>query len=65
MKETKYNLVIASKFKNREDIYPEKQKKLCKEHYNKSDFKDYQINKHQSSMPKKWCEVCSPPENLL
>jgi len=58
------NLVILSKFDRKDILEPTEQYSLCSQHYQekKREFCDYQINMVDSSMPKIWCEVCTPPE---
>lgn len=58
------NLVTLSKFENENSVYLIEQITLCDIHYEerKGSFKDYQINKTNSSMPNTWCEVCTPKE---
>ncbi len=57
------NLVILTKFESEGSIINTEQKVLCNEHYKQQKEtldKGYQINRTNSSMPKIWCEVCSP-----
>lgn len=60
----KYNLVIISQYKNKNDIYPAEQSILCKDHCNNNEklksLDNIQINKINSSMPEIWCNACNP-----
>jgi hypothetical protein len=58
------NLVILSKFDRRDIAEPTEQYIFCLENYEtrKEQFKGYEITKVHSSMPKIWCEVCTPPQ---
>jgi len=58
------NLVVLSKFDRRDILEPTEQSCFCYLHYQerKNDFKDYQIDMIKSSIPKIWCEICTPPE---
>lgn len=60
----KGNLVILLKFDRKDIIEPTEQYTLCSEHYEskKEQFKNYELVRVNSSMPKKWCEVCTPPQ---
>ena len=58
------NLVTLSKFERTDIVEPTEQQVFCLEHYRevKGNYKDFQIRKHSSSMPKTWCETCTPAE---
>jgi hypothetical protein len=57
-----YNLVILSKYEDKNVIYPAESSILCKTHYEEKEksFQDYKITKINSSKPNIWCETCNP-----
>jgi len=59
------NLIILSE-ENPELVEPTKCIILCREHYEakKQNLKNkkYSISSYRSSIPKIWCEVCSPSD---
>jgi hypothetical protein len=62
---TETNLVILSKFENERSIYPSEDLILCDEHYEmvEEEMKgNYEVTRHRSSMPKGFCNICSPPD---
>lgn len=58
------NLIMLSKWDGKGNVNPAEQHCFCLEHYEsrKDNFKDYQITGVNSSVPKLWCEICSPPD---
>ena len=57
------NLVYLLKFEKGR-LEPAEEHRFCLEHYEprKNIYKDYQVTEVNSSIPKLWCEICSPPD---
>jgi hypothetical protein len=61
----KNNLVLLVKYEEGKDnVLPTEQHILCMIHYEKlkEKYSDFKLNESVSSIPKVWCEVCTPPE---
>ncbi len=62
----KTNLVTLSKFERTDIVEPTEQHTLCIEHYEqerrKENYRGFEVVGHLSSMPKTWCETCTPAE---
>ncbi len=56
------NLVILSEFRREEIIEPTEQHIFCNKHYEEEGrkYKDFEVSRYLSSMPKIWCEICTP-----